>query len=239
MYKLNWVPLPVLQKALIEKKHREISLFLFLKMTNSGRVKIKGCKKSEILQVLQIDETTLYRWIKELKEWDWVGYDSNTKTYFIRGFNHIHVIEGFKSRTAARIRMEDLFHIQSFSFSVCLGFLLRAQSRRNRRGAEQKTRSSKQSPATFYKPVAIKAMNKIFELSKDTLIKLKNLSLNAGYIKREKGYKRLYHVSKHSKEIYRVYPELWGRLRRDGSYIAIQGPDLFIDFHLYKRKKWR
>lgn len=239
MLNLNWVPLPVLQKALIEKKHREISLFLYLKMTNSGRVKIKGRKKSEILQILQIDESTLYRWLNELKDWDWLGYDNRTQTYFIRGFQHINRVEEYISRTAVRIVIQDLFHIQSYSFSACLGYLLRVQSRRNRRGADLKTWRSRQSPATFYKPVAIKAMKKIFELSEDTIINLKKLALKQGYIKRERSYKRLYHVSKHTREVYRSFPHLWGRLRRDGAYIGILGPDTFIDYHLYTRKRWR
>jgi hypothetical protein len=146
MFKLHWVPLPVLQKALTDKAHREIALFLFLKMTTTSRVKIEGKKKGEILQVFSMSESTLYRRLNTLMKWDWIGYDKKTELYYIRGFKRIYEIEDdFISKTAVRIEIKDLFYLQAFSFSASLGYLLRTQSRRKRRGAERKPRRSKQS----------------------------------------------------------------------------------------------
>jgi len=244
MFELRWVPLPVLQKAITEKAHREIALFLFFKMTTSGRVKIEGRKKEEVLQVLSISESTLYRRLKVLMSWDWIGYDGKYEVYYIRGFKRIYEIEEeFISKTAVWIRVEDLFHLQAFSFSAWLGYLLRAQCRGKRRGAGQKTRCSQQSPASIFKPVALSVMEQFFSLSKDTLIKLKNHSIRKGYIKRERGYQELHSISDHTYEYYKIYPEHWGRLRKimtdTGWAIALTAPDKFIDYNRYKRKRYR
>jgi len=244
MFKLKWVPLPVLQKAITEKAHREIALFLFLKMRTSSRVKLEGKKKSEVLQMLQISESTLYRYLSVLLDWDWMGYDNTRQVYYVRGFKRLYELEDeFVARTAVRVRIEDLFYMQTFSFSAWLGYLLRSQSRAKRRGAELKTRSSQQSPASFYKPVALCVMEAFFSLSKDTLIKLKKQAIQRGYIKRERGYKELYSISDHTHEYYRIFPEHWGRLRRimtdTGWAIALTAPDTFIDFHRYTTKRYR
>jgi len=244
MFNLRWVPLPVLQKAITEKAHREIALFLFLKMTTSGRVKLEGRKKKEVLQVFGISNSTLYRYLSKLLEWDWMGYDKSMQVYYIRGFKRIYEIEDeFISKTAVRICIDDLFNLQAFSFSAWLGYLLRGQSRGKRRGAGQNTRCSQQSPASVFKPVALSVMKLFFNLSKDTLIKLKKHSIRKGYIKRERGYQELYDISDHTYEYYRSYPEHWGRLRRimteTGWAIALTAPDRFIDYNRYKRKRYR
>lgn len=238
MFKLKWVPLTVLQKALIEKNHREVALFLYLKMTSDGRVKLDGRKKGELLQVLSITESTLYRRLKVLLEWNWVGYDRITQIYFIRGYKFILRSEGSLSNTVVHFQSRDIFNLQAYAFSANVGFLLRSQRRNKRRGAEQKTWRSQQSPASFYKPIALNVMGSIFSLSKGTVIRLKKLSIQSGYLKRERSYKDLYHVSKHTKEYYRQYPEHWGLLRRNGAMISIIQPDTFIDFHTYKTKKY-
>ena len=244
MFDLHWVPLPVLQKAITEKAHREIALFLFLKMTTSGRVKIEGRKKSEVLQVLSISESTLYRRLNVLMKWDWIGYDEKFELYYIRGFKRIYELEEeFVSKTAVRFKINDLFHLQEYSFSAWLGYLLRAQSRGKRRGAEHKPRRSQQSPASIYKPVALSVMESFFSLSKDTLIKLKKHAIELGYIERKRGYQELYDISDHTYEYYKIYPEHWGRLRKimtdTGWAIALIEPDRFISFHRYTRKRYR
>lgn len=244
MYNLHWVPLPVLQKALSEKTHREIALFLFLKMTTASRVRIEGRKKGEILQVLSISESTLYRYLMVLMEWDWIGFDEKTSIYYIRGFKRIYEIEEeFISKTAVRITIEDLFIIQVFSFSASLGYLLRAQSRWKRRGAERQSRRSHQSPASVFKPVALSVMEQFFLLSKDTLIKLKKQAIRSGYIKRKRSYKELYDITDHHYEYYKIFPEHWGRLRKiltdTGFVIALTAPDTFIDFHRFKTMRYR
>lgn len=239
MLNLSWVPLPVLQKALTEKQHREISLFLYLKMTTSSRVRIKGRKKKELLQVFSISESTLYSRIKTLNEWDWMGYDGRTKVHYVRGFKRIYEIERFISKTVVRLYSKDLFKLQVFSFSASVGYLLRSQSRRKGRGAEQKTWRSNQSPASVFKPVAISVMETLFSLSKDTIVDLKKQAIKDGYLQRRRGYKHLYHISKHSYEIYRLSPGLWGLLRRDGFMLSILLPDEFTDNLFYKRKIYR
>jgi len=240
MFDLRWVPLPVLQKALTEKVHREIALFLYLKMRSSSRVKIEGRKKREVMQVLKISESTLYRYVGTLRNWDWMGFDEKTSVYFIRGFKRIYEMEGFISKTAVRFSIKDLINLQTFSFSASVGYLLRYQNMRKGkgRGAGRQTWRSHQSPASVFKPVALSVMESIFSLSKDTLIKLKKKAIKLGYLKRKKGYEHLHHISEHSYEYYRIYPEHWGRLRRDGPMVSLIMPDMFIDYLLYRRKNY-
>ncbi|MBO6794716.1 MAG: hypothetical protein JJ895_12465 [Balneolaceae bacterium] len=237
MIRLKWVPLPVVQKALIEKKHREISLFIYLKMTSSGYVKLDRKKRNEIRNNFSISNSTLFRYLNTLKSWNWIGIEAPKKIY-LRSFKYILEIEKFQSKTAVKFTPRDLFNFQSFSFSVQVAYLLRSQNRKERRGAEQITWCSKQSPACVFKPVALRAMNKVIGLSKDTLIVLKKRSIENEYLSRKHDYKILYHVSSHSKQIYKAYPELHGLLRRVGAYIGIQRPDLFSDSHLFRRKTW-
>ncbi len=236
MFKRNWVPLPVLQKALTEKCHREISLFVFLKMTTASRVKIESRKKKEILRFFSISKSTLYRRLETLREWNWVGYDELTSIYFVRGYKYIYKKEQFISRTAVRVKFEDLLQFQVFSFSASVGYLVRQQSRRKERGAERKTWRSKQSPASIYRPVAISVMETLFSISKDTIINLKKKAIDVGYLKRERGYKPLFHIKYLTPEYYTIHPEHIGKLRRDGPMIALIQPDEFIDLHIYKRK---
>lgn len=238
MFNLRWVPLPVLEKALSEKQHREIVLFLYLKMTTSSRVKIEGRKKSEIMQVLSISESTLYRRLDTLREWDWVGYDEITGVYSIRGFKRIYELEKFKGKTAVYLRIDELYHFQVFSFAACVGYLVRQQSSWKRRGAGRKTWRSKQSPAYVFKPVAISVMENLFKLSKDTIISLKEQAIDLGYLLRERGYTLLHEAKYHDQTYYMAYPEHWGRLRRVRNFIVLLGPDRLSDKLYYRRKKY-
>lgn len=239
MFKTKWVPLHILQKALIKKYHREITLFLYLKVTTDGTSKLNDRKKSEILQVLSISESNFYRRLEVLRGWNWVGYNPNSGTYFIRGYSYILKSEKAISKTAVRIKFKDIINLQTYSFSACVGFLLRSQARSKRRGAERKTWRSNQSPASHFRPVALSVMESIFSLSKGTVIRLKKHSIIAGYLKRNKGFKELYHVSKHSREYYRSHPEHWGLLRKEGCMVVLIQPDEFMAFHTYKHYRVR
>ena len=172
MIRLKWVPLPVVQKALIEKKHREISLFIYLKMTSSGYVKLDRKKRNEIRNNFSISNSTLFRYLNTLKSWNWIGIEAPKKIY-LRSFKYILEIEKSQSKTAVKFTPRDLFNFQSFSFSVQVAYLLRSQNRKERRGAEQITWCSNQSPASDFKPVALSVMRKVMSLSKDTIVDLK------------------------------------------------------------------
>lgn len=244
MFNLRWVPLPVLQKALTEKVHREIALFLYLKMTTSSRLKIEGKKKCEIMQVLKVSESTLYRYVETLRMWDWVGFDKTTSVYYIRGFKRIYEIEKFVSKTAVQLTVSDLFNLQIFSFSASLGYLLRLQRRwKRRQGAGRQPRRSYQSPASIYKPVALSVMESFFQLSKDTIVKLKKHAIIMGYIDRKRGYTELYDVADHSPVYYESFPEHWGRLRKvlteTGWAIVLIEADRFIDMHKYRSRNYK
>ncbi len=238
MIKLKWVPVPIVQKALIEKRYREISFFLYLKMTNSGYVRLLGSKKKEIIRNFSISNSTVSRYLKILIKWGWLGYNRETQTYYIRGFKYILEKERYLSKTAVHFQPCDLFDFQTYSFSVQVALLLRSQFRKERRGGEQKTWCSNQSPALRFRPVSLSVMEQVVGLSKDTVVDIKKRSIEMGYLKRNQNFLPLYNVKNHSKEIYKIAPELYGLLRKVGSDICIQQPDSFVDHHIFKRKKW-
>lgn len=238
MIRLKWVPVPIVQKALIEKRYREVSLFLYLKMTNPGYVRLLGSKKKEITRNFSISNSTLSRYLTILIEWDWLGYSSEMQTYYIRGFKYILEKEGYESRTCVYLNPRDLFDFQTFSFSVQVALLLRSQFRKERRGAEQLTWCSNQSPAFRFRPVSLSVMEKVIGISKDTVVNIKKRSIEASYLERKHNFEPLYHARHHSKEIYKIAPELSGLLRRVGSHVCIQQPDSFVDHHIFKRKRW-
>lgn len=239
MFKMKWVPMPIIEQALIEKKHNEIELFLYLKMLTSGRFSPNRSIIRSVLNLCQITESTFYRRLSRLKEWDWIGYDKQYEVYYVRGFKRLYQIEGFLSRTAVLLQVEDLYNFQVFCFSACIGLLLRNQNKKERRGTEQKSWCSNQSPSYSYKPVAISVMQSLLSISKDTAITLKKESIKSGYLSSIRDYKALYHVKYHTPMIYKIYPQYWGLLRREGCMISLIQPDLFRDNHKYKRKNYK
>ncbi|MEP1152192.1 MAG: hypothetical protein ABJH08_10735 [Balneola sp.] len=193
----------------------------------------------QLTQVFQVSESIIYRRLKKLKDWNWIGYDNITSVYHIRGFGYIYEKEELVSRTVVKIHVRDIFRLQSFSFSACVGYLAKSQGRRKGRRAEQQTRCSQQSSASFLKPIAISVLETITTLSKDTIIKLKNRSATFGYLHIESSIDELFHVKYLSPEYYKANPDHWGRIRRQGLMVGLVSPDRFYANLKYSTKRYK
>lgn len=181
------IPVEMCQFALMQNNTAPLKLLCLLKFEFDGiattdRFDIKFIKE----QLRYKDEKSIKHHLKTLIELNWIGYNYETKCYFIRGFESIRKSYGFKFRSSIEITTENLNDIKDICFTAVILSLIKVQKRKQycayeRRGGRNTGRPIQPLPSTF--AIAVRALSKILNLSCSTIHHLKENAKEKGYIK--------------------------------------------------------
>ena len=86
------LPIDICDFAISNKYFSPLRLYLYLKWVSDGQLKLPPEIRKHIAQKLNCNERTVRNNLKILKERNWIGYNSQSKYYMIRGFKKVHEI---------------------------------------------------------------------------------------------------------------------------------------------------
>ena len=223
--------------------YNQFKLFLFLKATCSGKVRIDSYKRQSIAQILKFKgERSVERYLQLLINREWIGYNPKSKVYFIKAFDKIRRLENFRTRTAAVFSLQDLDKIKAFCSGVLFAYIYKVSlfREKKKKAASHMQNASKPSASslTFF-PIATTGIESLFNISKAKASRLKHLAAQSNYLEFKHQYKDLNIPKEQHKHFLSVAePNLAEKVVVKEGRIPLQLPDLIYPYITlsYRRK---
>jgi hypothetical protein len=237
-----WVPVEMCEFTLKNNFTRQLRLYLYLNWISSGLLRMDTALRTSSSSALDISVRTIYRNLEGLLKRNWVGQNPVTKTYFIRGFENVRAIEGFMSRSAAKLYMtnlKDINTLQGFCTAAIVGN--RAYRRKWEEGRlNEKSDVHSRTPSSHYfMECSASYLNMILSLSIPTCHRFKQRALANGFINLKKNEAPIEYRSTNIWEIknYRkAMRHYFIKINRNGVHTEIR-PDLVSSNLNYKTRK--
>lgn len=120
------IPLQLIEFAVKNKMLKAFGLFKYLKMYSDGKV----CADSPLMQQAASelgikDKRTLKKYLKQLSDINWVGFNPASGSYFIRSFSFIRKMHFFKKRNSATFSVDDMGKFTSFCYASIIALLVK------------------------------------------------------------------------------------------------------------------
>ncbi len=112
------IPSELAIKVLKERLWREFQVWLVLKSTCNGHIKITEEIKEDAAMKIGVSVRTFERSLKSLLNMNWVG--KSRKFYFIRGIDAVRKIEGITNRSAYWFNITDAKKIRGFCMGIAV-----------------------------------------------------------------------------------------------------------------------
>lgn len=117
------IPIQLVEFVLRNNKVRCFSIYLFLKKNCDGTINETRLPYIEIAKELGIrDKRTVNKYITQLIDLNWIGYNAETKNYFIRGFNYLRSKLDFQKRKAVICEFSNLKELKPFLAASLVGY---------------------------------------------------------------------------------------------------------------------
>ena len=240
-------------------------MYLYFKITSSGKVKGNHIDYDEISNVLKVKSIkTIKTYLENLLQKDLIGYSKKSDTYFIRGFDKVHNIENTITKTSAVFRIEHLSNFKAWCGAVLFAYLYRRyrwskfkESAPKLEKANQTQRTAplyisrlynkigwdytRNKPEPPYLPIATTGCSKFYKISVGQASKLKKLAFDAGFIDVRKNYENTT-ILLQEKELYKKYGDsnIANKIRVRKGQVVLQSIDTILPrIALSKRKKWK
>jgi hypothetical protein len=131
-----FIPVQLCQYALCENFTASFRLYCYLKGQCSGKMKVSKGDIKTFAADLKCDPKTILNHLKKLRDFNWIGYNTKSKYYFIRAFDVIMEMHGFTSRTGAEFKKSYLHDFKAFTAGAAIGYISNAI--RKKQAAERK-----------------------------------------------------------------------------------------------------
>lgn len=224
-----YVPKAIAHYALSNKCVSELRLFVYLKMSCSGKLAIDGAYRRKACKDLSISRSTFYRLLNSLKQRDWVCYSKRSGLYFIIGFGRLLKKEGLKGNTTGYFVFEWFDRFKAFLSGLVITYLCKHQKKAERK----KGRSNK------LWPVASKALALILNIPESTAYYLKKKAWQSDFITKVRNYRNTGISGSYIHEFRESYPDLAYKTIIDNKEIKVCLPDLVSGFVKCKTKRYR
>ncbi len=234
-----FVPVEICQWAIKNKFIRPFQVYVELKMMCNGCMRLENTELRFIAKSLGLKSIRAIRNnIKILLDSNWIGYDIKTGVYYIRGFEKVRKMYGFKRRTGAEYNTKEIKNFKAFIAGAVIGYLVNVQRRHKRLGARNNGRAYHPiHNANEYFPVANAALAKILGISISTASELKHLAQGHGYVLIRKRYKKTNKDGKFKNQIKKANPEISLKVRVVNGEVMLQEPDEALSCIRFKRRK--
>ena len=205
--------------------------------------------------VLQLKESLHYKSsrsvannLKILIGLNWVWYSKRSGYHYVRGFDAIGQIMGFKSRTSVLMKVRKTDGLKNFTISAVIGWFIMSNKRKLKRefasqyvGNRPLVYNDASSDSRFfiqhYFPVANLALAKTLKVSVSTAYEYKKCAKSAGHIRVRRNYITTNYDAKHLSFFKKAYPELSHKAWVSKNKIIIREPDLVFCSLRYKFRK--
>lgn len=96
----------LVQYVNVQKLFKALGVYLMLKACCGGHVVLTKALRSQIMEQLGIHTVASFsKYVKQLKEQNWIGVDDAKHTYYLRGFNFIRRQHGWITSTSVVFQM--------------------------------------------------------------------------------------------------------------------------------------
>jgi hypothetical protein len=250
------VPIELIQYAHANKLHKAAGIYLLLKASCDGHIKLSKDDRQEIMEALQIKTVTSFnKYLKRLIQLNWVGFDANTGTYYIRSINYLRRSEGYESRLSVRFDVStEACTIKEF----IQGALVCHVARRKEHGRRAKIIKLAGRPAlenesalqglvnagkiTAYCGLSNSVIGKILGVSKSQADRIKKRLVKLGYIKAYAKYKHITTLSNPDFVLYDLLPpaRYQFRIRKKNKRIMVfvRSYDKIISCMEFVNQRW-
>lgn len=195
------IPIALIQYAVSEHCLPALKLYTWLKMSCSGQRVISTDDKISIAQSLGYkNRKSVDNQLRKLLSMNWIGYNTDTNIYYIRGYQFIQKI--IKAKTAVRVNCSanelKRSNFRGFVGGVIFGYFAYLQLINNR--YKRKNRSRKNVPvyekgctkqgakfSTYYE-VANIVVAKALNIASSTACSFKRKAYSKGYLSIKKSY---------------------------------------------------
>lgn len=240
----TFIPTQLCQFAFVNKFIRPFQLYIYLKSVGSGKIKITDDIKIEIGKEIGLgSKRAVSNNLHLLLARNWIGFCKKSRYYYIRSFDRVKKIEGFKRQTAAEFHFKDIKKMKAFLIAAVITKLINQQKRRERELERKKGRSIPSScDRQLYFPVANLALSKILNIAISTAFEHKKIAQKAGFIKVKKEFVRCkLSDGKFVKATYKNHAKaanskIAHKIRVRNNYLWIQQPDKILSKIRLKRK---
>ena len=196
-------------------------------MCCSGKIRFSATLIKKACNAMGISRGTFYRHVEWLKQRNWVGYNSQSKIYFIRSFKTIFKIENLEGRTCTVFSSKWFKTFKAFCSGSVIGYLVKHQ-----RKAERKKGRSNQS-----RPVATSAISKIMNIPESTAYNLKQLASKHKFIHKQRDFYNTGISSFQIKRFRNVYPEIAYKTVSHKGTVQICKPDMCKELLRFKTSR--
>jgi len=202
------IPVQLLEYVQENKLVKAFAVFMYLKCMSGGKMRNTQDAFIAMPEVIGIKDTrTINKHLKTLLKLNWIGFNTATDDYFVRGIGYIRKQHGFKQRKAATFHFKDIQKMQAFVAGSIISSNIKAQqyffevAQRGRlksatmnQGVAKQDRSLT-STATIQKPayygLGIYSMAKILFCKPTRACELKQEAEAAGFIKAQNKFREI------------------------------------------------
>jgi len=201
------LPTSLISYAFEHKKIKELQLFLFLKMSSSGKLSKKDSAWDVAYEELDIkDKRTFNKRLDWLLKNKWIIYNPASGYYFISSFERIRMALGLKKRRAVKMYFGDLKEFKAFCAGTIISINIKNQQYRSlvRKSKRERSASKKEDEANkdLFRPLSddyFGLSNKIAQLlfcKQTNACELKNLAEKSGYLVTREKFRTLFILDK-------------------------------------------
>ncbi|MCU7551797.1 hypothetical protein OCK74_21935 [Chitinophagaceae bacterium LB-8] len=222
MFKTHTLNVPIELVHLVHdnKLHEALGIYLLLKASCDGHLFLSVEQRSCIMAALGLkDVRTFKKHLDKLIQLNWVGYNKNSRTYYIRSFKTLRVQSGFHKYLSAVFHVsKDAANITEFIQGVLLCFEIKRRMRgRNSKVAKiagssalKKGRALHELKAngdiSVYIGLSLEKLGELWGVSKSQADRIKKRVSKLKYIKTKAKYNIIHTSSKPDFSLFKNLP---------------------------------
>lgn len=220
-----FIPVELCEYVLRNKLSKPFKLYLLLKASCDGKIKIASKDFSALATSLgYVSSRSVRNNLKHLLRLNFVGYNPKSGFYFIRGFDRLNEAFKIQTRTTAECDIRDIDKVQSFCMGAVCGYIVKDQRKRRWLLERKKGRSNPGGLPTHF-DLANDILVKKLKLSLNTVYRLKQAAHHDGFIDIQKKFRPLYVQASQSRLYKKANPEIAHRVVVREGMLYLQMPD--------------
>lgn len=231
-----FIPVDLAQYILTMKLYKQFQLYVYLKSQHSNGIFFSSSldreKAKNNLHLKSI--RTINNLLKKTIQLNWIGYKTQTRTYYIRSIDRLRILYNLNRRASFEFHINKMMSLKALMIAAVISNMIKAQERRLKERVRTRGRTNQRSFSFF--PVADKAVSKILNVSPSTAHLYKKL-----VIKHRLGeIKKILIETPLSKDyigVMKMYDPLAYKAIIKKGYIYIKGIDLMKVYMNFRRKR--
>ena len=182
------IPIPIIIFALRNKKINQVKLYLWLKHTASGHLKLDDTNIEKICQRLRWKSPkTFNKNLKWLLKKGWATYNSTSENCRVISYHQLSKKIPFFTSTGVEIEDNDFNHFRPFIYATAITWCMKYKNWKDRQPGRKKGRSRKSCCQQLYE-LPNRYLAKVLGLDHSTISRYKTAAVKAGYLTVHKQY---------------------------------------------------